>query len=293
MKKRGSAEWMQQSVFVGPALLAYIGVMVLPFVLGIYYSFTDWNGISSAINWVGFANFKEIVVHDANFGHSFWFTFRYAAAVVVIANLLGFLLAFLLSQPLKTRSILRTVFFMPNVLGGLLLGFVWQFVFVRGFPMIGEATHIGFFNYSWLGTPATAFWGLVIVSVWQIAGYLMIIYIAGLANVPGELLEAATIDGAKGWQTLRHIILPLVMPAVTVCLFLSISWSFKSFDLNFSLTNGGPFRSSESVAMDIYFEAFKNNHYGLGAAKALIYFAVIALITLVQVAVTKKREVEM
>jgi len=279
-------------VFVGPTVLFYVGVMALPFMLGIYYSFTDWNGISSAIHWTGFANFKQIFYHDADFARSFWFTIRFSFTTVLFCNVLGFALAALLTMPLKLASGLRTIFFMPNVMGGLLLGFIWQFIFVRGFPVIGEMSHIGFFRYAWLGTPATAFWGLVIVSVWHSAGYLMVIYIAGLANIPKELLEAATIDGARGWQTLLRIILPLVMPAITVCLFLSIAWSFKSFDVIFSLTNGGPFRSSESVAMNIYFEAFSHNNYGLGSAKAMIFFAAIALIALIQVSFTKKREVE-
>ncbi|MFD0711406.1 carbohydrate ABC transporter permease [Paenibacillus sp. GCM10027626] len=293
MKKWLTAQWMQQTVFVGPAVLAYTIVMALPIMLGLYYSFTSWNGISSSVQWVGWQNFKSILTADPDFGSSFWFTARFTAAVVLLSNLLGFALAFILSKPLKTRNWLRTIFFMPNVLGGLLLGFIWQFIFVQSFPKIGEATNIGLFNLPWLGTESTAFWGLVIVSVWQGAGYLMVIYIAGLTNVPGDLLEAAAIDGAKGWQILRHIVLPLIMPAVTICLFLSISWAFKSFDLNFSLTQGGPYKSTESVAMNIYYEAFKNNRYGLGTAKAIIFFVAVTVITMIQVSVTKKREVEM
>ncbi len=181
---------------------------------------------------------------------------------------------------------------MPNVIGGLLLGFIWQFIFVKGFATIGELTQLAFFQLPWLGDAPTAFWGLIIVSVWQTAGYLMVIYIAGLSNVPRELTEAAYIDGATRFQTLRHITLPMIMPAVTVCLFLTISWAFKMYDLNVSLTQGGPFNSTQSVALNIYEEAFRNNRYGLGTAKALIFFVVVALITLVQVSITKKREVE-
>ncbi|OXM82570.1 carbohydrate ABC transporter permease [Paenibacillus rigui] len=293
MRKWLFKEWLQQGIFVGPALFVYLGVTIIPFVLGIMYSFTDWNGISNHIQWVGLRNFSEILFHDPHFVQSFWFTCRYAIVVVIISNVLGFMLAYFLTKPLKAKNWLRTVFFMPHVMGGVLLGFVWQFVFMQGFSAIGEVIPIDFFKYSWLGTPTTSFWALVIVSVWHSAGYLMVIYIAGLTNMPSELLEAAAIDGATAWQTLWRIIVPLVMPSVVICLFLSISWNLKSFDLNISLTHGGPFRSSESAAMDIYFEAFQNNHYGLGAAKSFLFFVVISVVTLTQVILTKKREVEM
>ncbi|KEQ23229.1 carbohydrate ABC transporter permease [Paenibacillus tyrfis] len=293
MKRWLTSQAVQQTVFVGPALLVYAVVMVLPFLLGLYYSFSDWNGVSSRIGWVGLQNYRTILTADPDFGRSFWFTARFTMAVVLISNVLGFLIAYLLSKPLKTRNLLRTIFFMPNVLGGLLLGFIWQFIFTQSFASIGRITGLGFFNLSWLGTEATAFWALVIVSVWQGAGYLMVIYIAGLTNVPKDMLEAAAIDGATSLQALRHIVLPLIMPAVTVCLFLSISWAFKSFDLNFSLTQGGPYKSTESIAMNIYFEAFKNNRYGLGTAKAFVFFVVVTVITLIQVTITKKKEVEM
>ncbi len=293
MKRWLTSQAVQQTVFVGPALLVYTIVMVLPFLLGLYYSFSNWNGVSSQIDWVGLQNYRTILTDDPDFGRSFWFTARFTVAVVLISNVLGFLIAYLLSKPLKSRNLLRTIFFMPNVLGGLLLGFIWQFIFTQSFASIGRATGLGFFNLFWLGTEATAFWALVIVSVWQGAGYLMVIYIAGLTNVSKDMLEAAAIDGATSLQALRLIVLPLIMPAVTVCLFLSISWAFKSFDLNFSLTQGGPYKSTESIAMNIYFEAFKNNRYGLGTAKAFIFFVVVTVITLIQVTITKKKEVEM
>ncbi|CAM4346341.1 sugar ABC transporter permease [Paenibacillus alkaliterrae] len=293
MRRWSTSQLMQQTVFVGPALFAYAIVMVLPFLLGLYYSFTNWNGVSSQIDWLGLKNYVTILTDDPDFGSSLWFTARFTFTVVLISNLLGFLIAYLLSKPMKSRNMLRTIFFMPNVLGGLLLGFIWRFIFTEGFAAIGESTHIGFFELPWLSTEASAFWGIVLVSVWQGAGYLMVIYIAGLTNVPSDMLEAAAIDGASGFQILRNIVLPLIMPAVTICLFLSISWTFKSFDLNFSLTQGGPFKSTESVAMNIYYEAFKNNRYGLGTAKAVIFFIVVTVITMIQVSITKKREVEM
>lgn len=281
-----------QAFFVGPATLAFAVIVLLPFLMSIYYSFTEWNGVSSDMKWVGIANYTTILTEDDSFLHSFGFTARFTVASVVLTNVLGFLLALLLTQALKTRNVLRTIFFMPNVIGGLLLGFIWQFIFVKGFATIGELTGIGFFQLPWLGDAATGFWGLIIVSVWQSAGYLMIIYIAALSNVPKDVTEAARIDGATRLQMLRHITVPLIMPAVTVCLFLAISWAFKMFDLNMSLTKGGPFGSTESIAMNIYQDAFRNNQLGLGSAKSVIFFAAVALVTLLQVSFTKKREVE-
>ncbi|MDF2958762.1 MAG: transporter permease [Paenibacillus sp.] len=283
---------IHQSVFVGPAVIFFALIVLAPFVLSIYYSFTEWNGVTSDMKWTGLDNFKRIIFDDEDFHKSFWFTTRFSVTNVLLANLVGFLLALLLTQRLKTRNMLRTVFFLPNVIGGLLLGFIWQFIFVKGFTTIGEVTNLAFFQLPWLGDAPTAFWALVIVSVWQTAGYLMVIYIAALANVPKDITEAATIDGASRAQVLRHITVPLIMPAVTVCLFLTISWAFKMYDLNVSLTQGGPFNSTQSVALNIYEEAFRNNRYGLGTAKSLVFFIVVAVITTIQVWVTKKREVE-
>lgn len=286
------AEHIQQVVFIGPALLFFCLIVVVPFLMSLYYSLTEWNGVTSQISWNGVDNFKRIFMEDDGFRTSFWFTTRYTVVTVVLANVVGFSLALLLTQPLKTKNVLRTIFFLPNVIAGLLLGFIWSFIFVKGFAAVGEVTGIGFFKQPWLGTESTAFWGIVIVSIWQNAGYLMVIYISALINMPRELLEAARIDGANRWQMLRSMIIPLTMPAFTVCLFLTISWSFKVFDLNLSLTGGGPFGSTESVALNIYKEAFQNNRYGLGTAKALIFFVIVAAVTTMQVLYTKRKEVE-
>lgn len=291
MNKRLSAI-TRQLVFVGPAALFFAIIVVAPFLLSLYYSLTDWNGVTSNVAWVGLDNFKRILFEDADFRSSFWFTARYTIVSVILINIVGFLLALLLTQALKTSNLLRTFFFLPNVIGGLLLGFIWHFIFVKGFQSAGEAINFGLLQLPWLGTSGTAFWGLVIVSVWQFSGYLMVIYIASLVNIPKEVAEAAKIDGANRFQMLRNIILPLIMPAITVCLFLTISWCFKIFDLNLSLTKGGPFRSTESVALNIFNEAFGNNRYGLGTAKALIFFVVVAIVTTMQVLYTKKKEVE-
>ncbi|MNO29941.1 Inner membrane ABC transporter permease protein YcjO [compost metagenome] len=282
----------QQAFFVGPAFLFFTLITIIPFIMGMYYSFTDWNGVSGNVSWVGFQNFSTIFTNDPDFWSSFWFTVRFTVLGVILTNVVGFFLAYLLTKPLKTRNMLRTIFFMPNVIGGLLLGFIWQFIFIKGFATMGELTGWSFFNLPWLGDATTGFWAIVMVFVWQSSGYLMVIYIASLSNVSKEVLEAADIDGASRWQVLRNIVVPLIMPAVTIGLFLAISWSFKMFDLNLSLTKGGPFKSTESVAMNIYNEAFLNNRYGLGTAKALLFFVIVAIITLIQVRITKSKEVE-
>ncbi|OKP85102.1 MULTISPECIES: carbohydrate ABC transporter permease [Paenibacillus] len=291
---RGSklSQFGQQAFFVGPALLFFTLITIIPFLMGMYYSFTDWNGVSGNVSWVGIDNFKAIFTNDPDFWSSFWFTVRFTVLGVVLTNVVGFFLAYLLTKPLKTRNMLRTIFFMPNVIGGLLLGFIWQFIFIKGFATMGDVTGWSFFNLPWLGDATTGFWAIVLVFIWQSSGYLMVIYIASLSNVSKEVLEAAEIDGASRMQVLRNIIVPLIMPAVTIGLFLAISWSFKMFDLNLSLTKGGPFKSTESVAMNIYNEAFLNNRYGLGTAKALLFFLIVAIITVIQVRVTKSKEVE-
>ncbi|GIO56340.1 MULTISPECIES: carbohydrate ABC transporter permease [Paenibacillus] len=292
MNSKKSSQLLQQLIFVGPSALCFLVIVVVPFLLGLYYSFTDWNGVSRHAGWVGFRNYIHIFTEDPAFLNSFWFTVKFTVLGVILTNVLGFILAYVLTRSLRTRNALRTVFFVPHVIGGLLLGFIWQFIFVKGFSSVGAATGLSFFKLPWLGTEATAFWAVVIVFVWQNAGYLMVIYISSLNNVPKSLIEAAQIDGASRGQVLRKITVPLVMPAVTVCLFLAISWSFKLFDLNLSLTKGGPFKSTESVALNIYNEAFNISRFGMGSAKAIIFFIVVALISILQVRATKRKEVE-
>lgn len=295
LASKRKAKWksvLTYAAFVGPAILFFTIVQLIPFLMGLYYSLTSWNGVSSTAEWVGFANYVTIFTNDKDFLHSFLFTTRFMLAAVVISNLIGFSLALLLNAALKTKNILRTVYFIPNVIGGLLLGFIWQFIFVKGFAAVGAATDIAFFKLPWLGDETTAFWGIVIVFAWQISGYMMVIYIAALQGVDPSLLEAAKIDGASSWMILRKIIIPLILPAFTICFFLTISMAFKIFDLNLSLTGGGPFNSTQSVAINIYNEAFQYNRYGLGTAKSFIFFLIVALFTTVQVMITKRKEVQ-
>ncbi len=295
MNKIGiSKKWrniFSELLFVGPMALIFLIFVVVPFILGVNYSFTSWNGVSSQVDYTGIENYVK-VLQDTKFLKAVWFTSRFTLLSVVLSNMIALGLALLLTQKIKGTKIFRVIFFLPNVISGLLLGFIWQFIFVKGFSALGEIFQIGFFQLPWLGTEATAFWALVIVTIWRTSGYLMIIYVATILNVPTELREAAVIDGATNAQYTRYVMFPMIKSAFTVCIFLAISWAFKMFDLNFSLTKGGPFNSTVSMALDIYNEAFKLNRYGLGSAKAIIFFVLVALISLIQVQFTKRNEVE-
>ena len=285
--KHGLSYWG----FVGPSLFAFSIVIIIPLKLGIYYSFTDWNGISSTINWVGFENYIE-AFSDTGFKQSFIFTAKFTVVAVLVINAIGFSLALLVTRESRISNLLRTIFFMPNLIGGLILGFIWQFIFVNVFNGLGDVLGQTWLM-GWLSNETTGFWGMVIIVAWQMAGYVMVIYVAGLQNVPPELNEAAKIDGANVLQRVRLITFPMIRPAFTVSLFLTLSNSFKLFDQNLALTNGGPGNATQMLALNIYQTAFSYNKMSLAQAKAVIFFVLVAIITLVQVYVTKKGEVEM
>lgn len=288
MKKSKLWFWL----FVGPILLAFLMVVVIPTVVGIYYSFTDWNGIVNEPNWIGFDNYIKTLTDDENFLNSFVFTAKFAIVSVFTINFIGFGLALLVTKKMKISNFLRSVFFMPNLIGGIILGFVWQFIFTKAFESLGGTLGLNFLE-GWLSTTETGFWGLVILMSWQLSGYMMIIYIAAIQSIPDSLIEASQIDGANALQRLRHITLPLVAPAFTVGVFLSLSNAFKLFDQNLALTQGGPYRSTEMLALNIYKTAFTMNKLGLAQAKAVIFLLTVAVITLTQLYYSKKREVEM
>lgn len=277
--------------FIAPCLIAFTFTVIIPFIMGIYYSFTDWNGIKSNISFIGFENYKAIF-SDQSFGDAFLFTLVFTIASVIIINLVGFGLAILVTRKFKLQNTLRTIFFMPNLIGGLILGFIWQFIFVKVFATIGDATGMTWL-FGWLTNKETGFWGLVILMTWQMAGYIMIIYIAALQNIPKSLIEASQIDGASGLARLRHIIFPLIRPGFTVCLFLTLSNSFKLYDQNLSLTGGGPQNKTQMITLNIFNTAFKFDDMGQAQAKAIVLFIVVACIALVQVYLSKKGEVEM
>lgn len=280
------------ALFIAPVLIAFLIVVIAPALIGIYYSFTDWNGVANEAKWIGTANYSELLSDKEEFLNSFIFTAKITAVLVVTINLAGFGLALLVTKGLRLSNFMRSVFFMPNLIGGLILGFVWQFIFTKAFESIGAK--LGWeFMQGWLSTTSTGFWGLVILMTWQLAGYMMVIYIAALQNIPEALNEAAAIDGANSFQRLRHITVPLVAPAVTVGVFLTLSNSFKLFDQNLALTAGGPYHSTQMLALNIYTTAFTFNRLGIAQAKAVLFLIAVALITLTQMYYSKKREVEM
>ena len=278
-------------LFMAPALVAFTLVQLIPTVMGIGYSFTDWNGISKAKHFVGVQNYITILTSDLSFRNAFIFTFLFSVCAVISVNLIGLVLATLVTQRIKGVNFLRGIFFMPNLIGGILLGFTWQFIFVQVFEAIGKKLGILWLR-GWLTDQRTGFLGLLIVVTWQLSGYMMMIYIAQLQNIPEDVLEAAELDNAVGWNRMRYIILPLMMPAFTIGLFLSISNAFKLFDQNLSLTGGGPVNSTQMLALNIYTTAFGENRFGLAQAKAVIFMIVVMAISVIQLSITKKREVE-
>ena len=293
MVRNRRREILTDAVFLGPAVIFFVMIIAASFALGIYYAFTDWNGISLQSNWVGWDNLRTIFTDDPQVGYSALFTLRLTLTAVVLSNIIGLALALLLTQPIKFAGGFRAVFFLPNVIGGIILGFIWRFIFTSAFPAVGELTGWSFFELPWLGDAFTGFWAIIIVFTWRTAGYLMVIYIAALVAIDDALIESARIAGASGVQLFTRIILPLIVPAVTICLFLMLSWSTKIFDVIFSLTRGGPFDSTEAFALNIYSEAFEANNYGLGSAKAVLFFIVVGLVTLTQVTITKRWEIEL
>lgn len=276
-------------LFLAPCVIALMCVVVLPFIIGIFYALTDWNGLDTA-HFIGFANFQKLI-GDKQFWSALLFTAKFAFVYIILINILGLCLAMLVTRAIPLKGLMRTAFYIPNLIGGLILGFIWQFVFVDLFQTIADTWHIPFFS-GWLSTTGTGFWGIVICTAWQMAGYIMVIYIAYIEGVPAELVEAAAIDGANAWQGFWKITFPLIMPAFTISLFITLSNAFKLFDQNLSLTMGAPGNTTQMITLNIYQTAYSEKHMALGQAKAVILFAIIAIISLAQVYYSKKREVE-
>ncbi|SHM98322.1 carbohydrate ABC transporter permease [Gracilibacillus kekensis] len=278
-------------LFLLPTLLALLLVLIIPFFQGVYYSFTEYNGFQ-VTGFVGLDNYIKLF-SDEQFLYSLGFTGAFSLASVIGINVIGLAFALLVTQKLgKASTFFRTVYFMPNLIGGIILGFIWQFVFLKAFTGISEVTGLEFFR-GWLADTETGFWGLVILFVWQMSGYIMVIYISFLNNVPQELLEAATIDGANKWQSFWKVKFPLIIPAFTVSLFLTLSNAFKVYDQNMALTGGGPFGSTEMTTMNIYDTAFKVQEMGYAQSKAIVFLIVITLISVIQLYFTRKKETEL
>ncbi|MFQ9157854.1 MAG: carbohydrate ABC transporter permease [Blautia sp.] len=276
-------------IFALPGLFCFLAVVIVPFLYGVYLTLTDWNGVSSVKNFVGLKNFAAMA-KDAQFWSSLYLL-KYVIAVVVLVNVLAFLIAYLLTRGFKGQNFFRAGFFTPNLIGGIVLGYIWQFVFSRVFVSIGEATDWNLFEISWLSKPNTAFAAMVLVTVWQLSGYMILIYVAGFTGLDTEVMEAASIDGASGWKKMKNIILPLMMPSITICLFLTLSRAFMVYDVNLSLTGGAPYGSTEMAAMHVYEKAFTSRQFGTGQAEAIVLFLIVACISGIQVYITKKKEV--
>ena len=270
-------------LFVLPTFAAFLVGFVYPFIQGLYLSFCKFTTIKNA-EFIGFGNYVK-VFQDASFLDAFWFTVLFAVVSVLSINVIAFALALVLTRDnLKGTNIFRTVFFMPNLIGGIVLGYIWQILINCVLSLVAEPL---------LALNTTAgYWGMIILMCWQQIGYMMIIYIAGIQNVPEALTEAAAIDGATAWETLIKVKLPMVMPSITICIFLTLTNSFKLFDQNLSLTGGNPNHTNEMLALNIYNSAFGSNDMGVAQAKAVIFFVAIAIVSVIQLNVTKKAEVE-
>lgn len=278
-------------MFAGVSTFVFCAVVIAPFLYGLYLTFTSWDGVSKEKPFVGLANYIA-TFQDTAYWQALGRTFVYSAISVILVNVIAFLLAYMLTSGVKGQNFFRAGFFIPNLIGGIVLGYVWKFVFNRAFVKLGESLSIGALSTSWLATTNGALLCLIIVSVWQYAGYMMLIYIAGFMSVSEDVIEAASIDGCNGFQRLVSISVPLMVSSFVQCLFLTITRCFMVYDVNLSLTNGEPFNSSVLAAMHVYNQAFKYKNYGTGQAEALVLFVVCAVIGGLQVYIGKKGEVQ-
>jgi raffinose/stachyose/melibiose transport system permease protein len=278
--------------FVLPLLIPFVIVVLIPAAMGFYYSLTDWSGVGSSATFIGMENFRFIFTQDKEFWMSFGRTAAFSAIAIIVINIIAYMLALLVTQKLRGVNAMRSAFFLPNMIGGLLLGFIWKFIFSQVVDSAGKATGLKFLQ-NMLAKPNTAMAALMIVVTWQLAGYMMLIYISQIQIIPQSVIEAAMIDGATPFQRLRYIITPLMGPAFTICLFFTISNTFKLYDQNLSLTDGGPYGSTELVSLNIYNTAFDYGFMGRAQAKAILFLLAVVIISVIQLSVTKRREVEM
>lgn len=269
-------------IFALPTLVAFTIGFLVPFIMGIYLSFCKFTTVTDA-KFVGIGNYLKIFT-DKTFIHALWYTALFTIVSVVLINVLAFAIAMLLTKGIRGTNVFRTVFFMPNLIGGIVLGYIWQLL------LNGILSH---FQKTLTYNSAYGFWGLVILMCWQQIGYMMIIYISGIQNIPGELIEAAKIDGATSGQILKNVTIPMVMPSITICTFLTLTNGFKLFDQNLALTNGEPSSMSEMLALNIFNTFYGRNGWeGVGQAKAVIFFLLVAVIAIVQTRITRNKEVQ-
>jgi raffinose/stachyose/melibiose transport system permease protein len=278
-------------IFMGPALITFACVLLIPFLYGVFLTFTNYDPIKGTKDFVGFANFAAIFV-DKEFLGQFLKTLGYVFYSTIFCNLLAFLLAYLLTTNVKAQNFLRGGFFTPNLIGGIILGYIWKFIFANVVTQLGNSLQFKPLMTSLLTHPDRAILAMIIVTVWQYAGYLMMIYIAGFVGISKDILEAAEIDGATGLNKLLHITIPSMVPSFIICLFITISRGFMAYDLNLALTNGAPYGATRLASMHIYQKAFQANQYATGQAEAIVLFIAVAIAAVSQVLLTKRFEVE-
>lgn len=280
-----------QLFFTGPTIIGFAMALLIPFAYGFYLTLMKMTSPVSPLVFTGLNNYI-IAFQDTKFWASMWLTLKFVGATILFVNVVGFALAYLVTSGIKAQNFFRTAIFTPNLIGGLVLGYIWKFIFIQSLPNIGEKLGIEMLRLGWLGDKDMAFWALVVVTIWQNAGYMMIIFIAGLISVPKDVIEASTIDGANVWQRLTRMTLPLMVPSFVVTIFLTLKGAFMVYDLNFSLTEGGPFNSTMMVSMHVVQKAFMETNYGVGQAEAILLFVVVTVVTGLQVYLSKKKEVE-
>ena len=277
-------------IFAALPLSIFFIVLAVPFGQGLFLTFTDWDGFSYD-KFIGVGNYAKSF-QDPDFWTTLRFTLKFVLVSLVAVNAVAFGLALLVTAKLRSKNLFRTFFFVPNLIGGVVLGVIWQFIFNTALVSISSKFGWSFFQSSWLNETNTAFWALIIVTVWQSSGYMMIIYITGLISIEQDVIEAARVDGASALRTLLAIKIPLMAQAFTISLFLTLRGGFMAYDVNVALTGGGPYRTTELISMHIFQDAFAFGNFGTGQSKAVIMFVMVAIAALVQVSVSKRMEVQ-
>lgn len=286
-------------LFTAPSVFAFTMIILIPFGLGLFYAMTDWNGVSSDIHFVGFRNFQNLF-NSPDFLYSFLITMAYTIINIILVNIVSFTLSLIVTSKIRFRNFFRAGFFIPYLIGGIVLGYIWQFIFNNVLVGIGNSLSIKVLQVSFLSRPGIVIWAMSAVNTWQYAGYIMLIYVAAIQSIPRSLMEAAAVDGANFIQRVFNVLIPMMANAFTISLFLTLTTSFKQFDMNLTLTNGGPatrflgspVKASQLLAMDI-FNTARANHMAEAQAKAVVLFIALVVVSLIQVSINKKKEVEM
>ncbi len=286
-------------LFVAPCVIAFTMIIIIPFFFGLYYSMTDWNGVNNTVKFVGLKNFGTLL-QTPEFLFSFLITVAYTVINIVLVNVVSFGLSLVVTSKIRRRNFYRAGFFVPYLIGGIVLGYIWQFILNNILVEMGRTLSIQALQVSFLSLPGTVIWTMAAVNTWQYAGYIMLIYVASIQSIPASLMEAASVDGANFMTRVFHILIPMMANAFTISLFLTLTTSFKQFDMNLTLTNGGPatrfldapVKASQLLAMNIFSTATANR-MAEAQAKAVVLFVALLVVSLLQVSISKNKEVEM